>query len=483
MKTLEEMRARIGEIDAELRGLHETAGDAAFTDEQQTSWDTLEAERSQVERDMESRSKREAAVARSAQRPANTEHADRDPVSDPRDSDPQRGKGNPWDLSQVDFLGRSHREVGAELRARALDAAERMPAMTDKRRATLTDMLERFDDDKGSLARQVLVGSDPAYLRAFSKALRGQLHDLDDAERAAMRAASDLVRAMSLTDSAGGYLVPQQLDSTLLLSSDGSTNPIREIARKVVATGDTWYGVSTTHATWSWDAEAAEVSDDATTFSQPAISNYKGAGFIPISVEALADERNVTEAIGTVLAMGKDDLEATAFVTGSGSGQPKGVVTALAAVSGSKVASATTDTFAVGDLYAIEESLPAKWRARAQWAANKTIYNDVRQFGTSDSHALWERIGAGQPPKLLGYNAHEASAMDGVINASADNYVMVFGDWSNFVITDRLGMVVESIPHLFSSNGRPTGQRGFYAYYRVGSDVVIPQGMRVLNVT
>ncbi|MFC5996945.1 phage major capsid protein [Pseudonocardia hispaniensis] len=481
---LEELRARIAEIDDELRAIHTEAGDAALTDEQQTRWDELETERATRVTESEQRQRREAALVRAAQNPRNTEHADRDPVADPRDSDPTRGRGNPWDLSAVDVPGRSHYQVGLELRARALDAAERMPAMTDARRAALTDILERFDTDRGDLARQVLVASDPAYLRAFAKGLRNELYALDDEERAAMQRASTLVRAMSLTDNAGGYLIPQQLDPTLILTSDGSTNPIREISRKVVATGDVWYGVSTTHATWSWDAEAAEVSDDATVFAQPSIPNHKGAGFIPISIEALADERNVTEAIGTVLAMGKDDLEAAAFATGTGTGQPTGIVTAIVASSPSRlVASAGADTFAVGDLYAVEEALPAKYRTRAQWVANKTIYNDVRQFGTSDSHALWERLGAGQPARLLGYPTHEASAMDGSITAAAENYVLLFGDFSNYVITDRLGMVVESIPHLFGASGRPTGQRGFYAYYRTGADSVNDGGFRLLNVT
>ncbi|PWG74840.1 phage major capsid protein, partial [Enterococcus hirae] len=89
-------------------------------------------------------------------------------------------------------------------------------------------------------------------------------------------------RAMSLTDNAGGYLVPFQLDPTVIITSDGSTNPVRQIARKVVATGDTWNGVSSAAVSWSWDAEAAEVSDDATTFAQPSIPIYKAAGFVPI---------------------------------------------------------------------------------------------------------------------------------------------------------------------------------------------------------
>lgn len=140
-----------------------------------------------------------------------------------------------------------------------------------------------------------------------------------------------LERAMSLTDSAGGYLVPFQLDPTVIITANGSRNQIRQVARQVVATGDVWNGVSSGAVSWSWDAEGAQVSDDSTTFAQPTVPVHKAAGFVPISIEALEDEANVTQEVARLLAFGRDTLEAAAFTTGSGSGQPTGIVTALAA--------------------------------------------------------------------------------------------------------------------------------------------------------
>ena len=72
----------------------------------------------------------------------------------------------------------------------------------------------------------------------------GKGHSLTDAEQ----------RAMSLTDNAGGYLVPFQLDPTVIVTSNGSVNDIRQAARTVVATGDVWNGVSAGAVSWSWDA-------------------------------------------------------------------------------------------------------------------------------------------------------------------------------------------------------------------------------------
>jgi HK97 family phage major capsid protein len=85
---------------------------------------------------------------------------------------------------------------------------------------------------------------------------------------------------------------------------------------------------------------------------------------------------------------------------------------------------------------------------------------------------------------LLGKPVYESEDMDAVINATQENYMAVFGDFSNYVIADRIGMTVEFIPHLFgTANGDQTGQRGWYAYYRTGADSVNDAAFRMLNVT
>jgi HK97 family phage major capsid protein len=375
-------------------------------------------------------------------------------------------------------FNRTPGEVGDELRARALSAIEKMPGMNQSRREGATKIIEEFDNDKGAISRMCLLTSTPAYLRAFAKAARGQENQFTPEEREAV------TRAMSLTDNAGGYLVPFQLDPTVIITSAGSLNEIRRAARQVVATGDVWNGVSAGETSWSWDAEASEASDDTSTFAQPAITVRKAVGFVPISIEALQDEQNVAGEVGRLLTSGKETLEATAFATGaSGSGEPIGIVTALTGGS-SVVASATTDTFAIADVYALQGALPARYRANASWLANNLIYNRVRQFDTAGGAGLWERIGNDRPAELVGRSAYEAEAMDGSITALADNLVLIFGDFSNYVIADRVGMTVEFIPHLFHTDTNlPSGQRGWYAYYRVGADSVNDGAFRMLNVT
>lgn len=409
---------------------------------------------------------------------------DRDPIGDP-DSAEERFTGrNPWDMREIRTWGQDPTRVAAELRSRALAAIEKMPGASDRVREFATSIIEREDSPDSRLARHALVTSAPAYVRAWSKLARNQQHLLREEEIRALQDAEQW-RAMSLTDSAGGYLVPFQVDPAVIVTSSGVYSEIRSVAREVVATGDVWNGVSSAAIQWSWDAEATEVSDDSPTFAQPSIPIYKAQGFVPISVEALQDEANVTEAVGMLFSEGQAELEGTALVTGSGSGQPTGIVTALAASSPSVVVNAATDdTFALADVYSLQGSLPARWRRNASWLANNLVYSRIRQFDTSGGGGFWANLNDGRPPQLLGRSAIEAEAMDGTITTSGanNNYVLIFGDFRNYVVATRFGMTVELIPHLFGANRRPTGQRGWIAWYRVGADSVNDNAFRLLNV-
>lgn len=487
---LQEIRDQMGQI-ADLD--RPTGEDDRYFAELEREFDQVDTFRRKLERDASLARIRSAADGVSTSRYLRLERGaptsadagyDRDAILEP-DSIEARRFRNPWDLTEVRTFGREPGELAREYRARALSAVEQMQGANDPVRAAATSILETWDDEDGNLARLALALSEPVYLRAWSKMARDpQAADLSPEERQAISRVKTAARAMSLTDTAGGYLVPFQLDPTVIITANGSVNQIRLAARTVVATGDVWNGVSAGAVSWSYDAEAAEVSDDAPTFAQPTIPIYKAQGFVPISTEALQDAANITAEVGRLLAFGKDVLEAQAFATGSGSGMPTGIITALTGTS-SIVTSATTDTFALADVYALQGALPARYRGMpsAAWLANNLIYSRIRQFDTSGGAGLWTTVGNDLPDRLLGKTVLEAEDMDGVINATQENYVSVFGDFSNYVIADRIGTTVEFVPHLFGANRRPTNQRGWLAYVRHGADSVNDAAFRMLNVT
>lgn len=488
-EAFEALLARIDEIRTEVDDLAERD---ELTDDEETRWTEINAEFDDLNTKRERYIKRQkdvAAIREAAADPRNVVRgvaAEQELADEPFSSEARQSSvaERVFDLNTID------QERGMSLRSRALTSLEVAKGYTNRDREILTGWLEATEDSTAgsALARHMIVTGSPEYGRAFMRALRTLL-DYGAADPSAIGTLQNLQpytyeRAMSLTDTAGGFAIPQQLDPALILTSDGSVNSIRQVARVVQATGDVWSGLSTTHAAWSNDTEAEEVSDDTTTYAQPTVAIHKQQVFIPFSVEIQGDYPGLEADLRTIIGEGKDDLDATNFTTGSGTNQPFGIVTALTGT-GSEISSITVDTFAIADVFAIDEALPVKYRRRATWHGHRAVANAIRQFDTTGGAALWERMQGDVPANLLGKPWFENEAMDSTPEtAAADNRILIFGDFRNYVIADRVGATLELVPHLFdTTTNRPSGQRGLFGWARGGADSVNDGAFRMLNVT
>lgn len=386
---------------------------------------------------------------------------------------------NPWDVDGV------RRASAGELASRAQDAIERMDDVDDSRRQAMSTIAARAEGDPASL---LLATTSPAYRSAFGKLLLngGRLDTLTAGERQAIDATEPLRRAMAAgTNNAGGYLVPTDIEPSVTLSADGTNNPIYNLARKVQTTGTTYRVVQSPNAAWSWDGENTEVSDDTPTFANVDISLHVAQGFVPVSFAA---QQSIGGAMGVaqdVLMGGWNDLIGAALTTGSGSSQPFGIVTAIDGTAG-ELSPGTAETFAVGDVYKVYESLPARHRRNATWLAHIATIADIRQFATDDGHALLARLGDGPAERLLGRPLVENEDMDdsSTINAAAtaDNFILLLGDFQHYVIAEGWGSMVRIIPDVFGGNGRPIGASGVYMSTRLGADSVLDGAFKILNV-
>ena len=352
-----------------------------------------------------------------------------------------------------------------------------------------TDAHQKLTDNARFLAHWAMRASNPDYASAFGKLYRDPVSGsmlLTDAERQAVAAVEEL-RGMNIATNStqGQYMMPLSLDPSILLTGSGVTDPMRKIARSVKVTTNKWYGVSSAGVTASWDDEVEQVSDDTPTLAQPTVETFALRVFVPFSIHAEMDIPDFLNEISTVM---RDELmvkEGTAFWTGSGTGEPKGVITKLDATAGSEVSIADTSggTFALADVYSLHEAVPARFRQNATWAANINVLNKTRRFGegtTGSNSAYWTDLSADTPPLLIGRPIVEASPMDAYA-ASGSKNLLVLGDFSRYVIADRVGATWEVVPHVFGANGRPTGERGLFAYLRVGGDAVTPEAFRLLK--
>lgn len=475
MDRINEIAARAVEIEAELS---ELASAEALTDEQAQRFDTLVAEVDELAEERAGIERRQAAVARTAelaQNPANVERGV-----------PNFNRGT-IASADVDPM----RATRSEARDAALRLTERLEAdhVDDNVRGQLEQAIKgrSVKDERGAVAGLVLTTSNDAYRSAFQKGLAGAQNLWTNEEREAVLRAQEWRAALGLADANGGYGVPTHLDPTLILTNDGSNGAVRGLARVERITTNQWNGLSSAGVTAGFAAEMTEVGDNSPTFGAPQVNAHKAQAFVQGSIEIVQDFRGLEGEVMMMFADAKDRLEAVKFVNGAGdaSNEPYGIITALDG-GAQEVAPTTVEVFADEDILKTKNAIAARWRSSAVWVANPGTIDAIRAFGSADWNYLVD-LGAGQPRQLLGYALYDDDAMDDSndINAgaTADNHILLFGDFRNYLIAERVGMAVEFVPHLFNTaNNLPDGRRGWYAYWRVGADSINDKGFVVLNV-
>jgi len=377
----------------------------------------------------------------------------------------------------MDNLG-SHSRV--ELRDAAMKTIERA---VDRHQVSasqvehLEALFERSDADfdGGTLAKRTLITETPEYRNGWMKSVLGRFGEITPDESKAMA----LFRGQSLTDASGGHGVPVFIDPTVILTTGASSAPILNVARIEQITNDVWKGVSSAPVSWSFDAEGATVSDDSLTFAQPTVTTYKAQGFVPFSIEIQMDYPSFAAEMGRLLAQGYVDLLAAQTMTGS---TPVGIFTAIDANAAREVVVTTSGTLSPVDVLTAWNALGERWRSRASWFSSVSVESQVRNVG-ADNQSLYTvnltqdgiMTVNGRPWYTTDY-APAFSGTTGTVN------LLVLGDFSNYVVAQRAGMSIETVQHLVDvTYNRPTGQRGFYAWARVGADSVNDNAFALLK--
>lgn len=464
-----ELRSRMDALATELRGIHETAGDADLTTAQQTRWDQIETEQTRLRGEIRDAEER---VAR----------ADRVAESRSRWGSLQVGSFTPnYNSSDAARMGVSDARDEAR---RIIDrASQRLASHQGDHVTHLVEGLSGPDVDADYIARRMIITESPEYRSAFAQLMTSSTPVLSAPEAAAVRSLQELEqRAMSIgSTTSGGYGVPVLIDPTIILTGQQSANPFFGISRVETITADKWKGVSSAGVTWSWDAEAAEVSDDSPTLAQPEVPVHMSRGFVPFSIEVGTDYPRLQEELAALLSEGHAELTAAAFATGSGTGQPTGIFTALDANTNVEVVVTTDGLFGKVDISKIWTALPDRAKPNATWLMSEDVKEKIRNFDGDDF--------AGRTVDLTGaeFRIREravaasgfAPAFTGTTNAAN---ILVVGDFRKYVIAQRAGMSLELVPHLFgTTNNRPTGQRGLFAWARVGADSIDDTAFRLLQ--
>ncbi len=388
-----------------------------------------------------------------------------------------------------DAYGDVRRMTSAELRDKALRTLDNRHD-TAHLRSDQKDQLERQIRRDPDIARRILVTENEHYREAWMKLVTqpDAIGFLSDEERQAVRAYHEY-RAMSEnTTTAGGFGIPVFIDPSIILTAQGSGNPFLQIAREVTVNTNQWKGVSSAGVSWTFQTEAAQVTDASPTLAQPSVQVHMARGFIPYSIEVGQDYPAFASEMSTLLAAGYDELLVDKFTRGSGTGEPRGILTALSANTNVRVTVTTSGTLGSPDPYKVWKALPQRFRRMASWLMSVGVNNGIRQIGTTNVfHGYTVNLPEEWADQLFNRAVYESPYMpDVTTSTSATDGLAVVGDFQNYVIARRGGMSVELVPQLFQQTtagtgvGMPTGQRGWFAYARIGGNSVNDLGFRLL---
>lgn len=275
-------------------------------------------------------------------------------------------------------------------------------------------------------------------------------------------------------DADGGYLVPDEYDDRLIEKLK-EENIFRKLCHPVTTSGDHKINIaaSTPAAAWIEEGEALTFGD--ATFSQILLDAHKLHVAIKVTEELLYDskfdlETFILNAFSKALA----NAEENAFINGSGTGQPLGI---LAATGGADIGVTTASSTAItaDEIINLVYSLKRPYRKNAAFLMNDQTVAAVRKLKDGTGTYLWhEALTADEPNKLLGYPVYTSEFMP-TIEAGAKT--IAFGDFDYYNIGDRGTRSFQELKELFAGNGMV----GFVAKERVDGKLVLGEAIKVLK--
>jgi len=288
----------------------------------------------------------------------------------------------------------------------------------------------------------------------------------------------------------GGYAVPREIDA-MISARLKNISPIRSIAQ-VVQTGSAGSRkLGTTGGTPSgWASEAAARPNTGTpSFSE--IAPPMGELYAnPAASQAMLDDAtfDIQSWLADEIAMEFARAEGGAFISGTGTNQPRGFLgapTTTAADSARPfgtlqhlVSGNATGFNANPELKLIDlvHSLKGGHRQGASWVMNSATLATVRKLKAADGSFLWQPgLMEGQPNRLLGYPVVEAEDMPDV---AANTFPIAFGNFrAGYLIAERSATAILRDPF----TNKPFVH--FYATKRIGGQVLDSDAIKLLKIS
>ena len=276
-------------------------------------------------------------------------------------------------------------------------------------------------------------------------------------------------------DANGGYLVPEEYDHRLIDILD-EENVMRKLGTRITTSGEHKINIAATKPAAAWIEEGGALTFGDATFDQIILDAHKLHVAIKVTEELLYDnafnlENYIMQQFGKALANAEED----AFINGTGTGQPLGI---LAATGGADVGVTAKSATAItaDELIDLIYSLKRPYRKSAAFLLNDQTLAAIRKLKDNYGQYLWQpSLQAGEPDRILGYAAYTSPDFPAV---AAGKAAVAFGDFSYYNIGDRGTRSFAELKELFAGNGMV----GFVAKERVDGKLVLPEAVKLLKM-
>lgn len=236
----------------------------------------------------------------------------------------------------------------------------------------------------------------------------------------------------------GGYLVPEEF-ANMIVEDIRDVSIMRQLAAPAITIqSDTLHLPSlTSRPQAAWRAEKAVKQTSTAQFGESVFTPFSLASIVGLSNELVADASlgvgaSIVNYIANLMTVALNEKEEQAFWTGTGTGQPEGVIghtgrTFAAGAGASDVQRADT-------LINAYSNTPQGYRFKADWVANMGTWSEIARLKDSQNRYLLTDLAGANTQLLKGRPVHEENNIAGG--------TAVFGDFSYYQIVDREGISV-----------------------------------------
>lgn len=281
---------------------------------------------------------------------------------------------------------------------------------------------------------------------------------------------ADIPTLSNKLDISGAYLTPEEFKAKFdkALAKD---NVFRRLATVVNTTSPegTILAVAST-GTADWVPEGVAIPESSDTILPFPVYSHKLASLVRLKNSFVSDNAfDLENYLLTAFARRFGRAEEAAFLNGTGTEQPTGLLSDSGAEVGATAASATAVTY--DELVKLYFSLKAEYRANAVFLMHDDTAMALRTLKDSVGNPLWNA----EHDTIFGKPVVTSSAMP---TQAAGKKVIVFGDLSYYWVIERQPLAIKRLSELYSMQE----QIGFSAFERLDGKLILPEAVKVFKM-